>query len=107
MSENGVRRAAQTIGELDVHISFLQRDLQAVGQRLDQMATKADIEALTVKMNDFATKEELQLLEEKVIENSPGTVIHSITKFALAIVAVSGAIGAVIALLRWVRPDSI
>ena len=50
------RRPATTIGELDVHIGYLQQEIKSVATALSGMATKADIEAITKRMDEMATK---------------------------------------------------
>ena len=50
MSELQDRRAAQTIGELDLHLSYVQRELGKLVDAVADMATKQDIRDLEQRM---------------------------------------------------------
>lgn len=77
------RRPATTIGELDVHIGYLQQEIKSVATALSGMATKADIELLTKRMNEMATKVQLEsevsALRLEMTRESPRTRFREIT----------------------------
>jgi hypothetical protein len=105
--DNGVRVPAQTIGELDVHLSYLQGSIKEVVNRLDGMATKEDIEAISHRLTEFATKTELKRLSERVDDISPSNVMTLARNFLLTIAAFAAAVGAVVAVIRWVKPGAL
>ena len=53
------RRPATTIGELDVHIGYLQKEVKSVAI-VYQAWAPADIEAITKRMDEMATKSHAQ-----------------------------------------------
>lgn len=77
------RRPATTIGELDVHIGYLQQEVKSVATALSGMATKADIEAITKRMDEMATKamlnSEVSALRDELTRESPRTKFREIT----------------------------
>ena len=97
------RRPAQTIGELDIHLSNLQSritELVAAQQAMaNNVASKSDIEGLRHSMSALATKAELaaeiKAIRDEVDRIKPGTLLRQFT----AILAALGAFGAVAALL--------
>ena len=106
-NENGVRVPAQTIGELDVHLSYLQGSIKEVASRLDGMATKEDIEAISHRLAEFATKAELKRLADRVDDISPSNVMTLARNFLLTIAAFAAAVGAVVAVVRWIKPGAL
>lgn len=103
-NNNGPRVPAQTIGELDVHISYLQGSVKEVAERLAGMATKEDIEAISSRLTEFATKQELKTLESRVDDISPKHMADSATRYLTLFVVFCTAIGAVYALVNWIKP---
>jgi hypothetical protein len=97
------RRPAQTIGELDIHLSNLQSritELVAAQQQMaNNVASKSDIEGLRHSMSALATKAELaaeiKAIRDEVDRIKPGNLLRQFT----AILAALGAFGAVAALL--------
>ena len=97
------RRPAQTIGELDIHLSNLQSritELVAAQQQMaNKVASKSDIEGLRHSMSALATKAELaaeiKAIRDEVDRIKPGNLLRQFT----AILAALGAFGAVAALL--------
>lgn len=97
------RRPAQTIGELDIHLSNLQSriiELVAAQQAMaNNVASKSDIEGLRHSMSALATKAELaaeiNAIRIEVDRIKPGNLLRQFT----AILAALGAFGAVAALL--------
>jgi hypothetical protein len=71
------------------------------------MATTDDIQALRDKLQDYATREELTALEKKVDGYSPTAVMDSIRGVLLTFVAFAAAVGAVVAVVHWVKPGSL
>lgn len=97
------RRPAQTIGELDIHLSNLQsriQELVAAQQAMaNNVASRSDIEGLRHSMSALATKAELaaeiSAIRAEVERIKPGTVLKQLT----AILAALAAFGAVAALV--------
>lgn len=54
--------AATTLGELDLHLRYMRRELSAVVAALPQMATKADIAELSRKFEGYATHDDVRAL---------------------------------------------
>lgn len=104
---NGDRRPATTIGELDVHLSYVGEELKEIRQRLQDMATTDDIDALRDELQGYATRKELEALERKVHEQSPSSVMGRAKEYALTFVAFAAAIGAVVAVVNWLKPGSL
>lgn len=86
------RVGATTIGELDVHLGYLQRDIREFGERLREMATRDDIDALRAEMKELATRKELTALEDKVNGQSAKSIVHLITQWAAMIIMLAGAV---------------
>lgn len=97
------RRPAQTIGELDIHLSNLQsriQELVAAQQAMaNNVASKSDIEGLRHSMAALATKAELAAeiaaIRAEVERIKPATLLRQLT----AVLAALGAFGAVAALV--------
>ena len=97
------RRPAQTIGELDIHLSNLQSRIQelvaAQHAMANNVASKSDIEGLRHSMAALATKAELaaeiSAIRAEVERIKPGTVLRQLT----AVLAALAAFGAVAALV--------
>jgi hypothetical protein len=106
-SNDNQRLPAQTIGELDLHLSYLQQAVKSVGERLSEMATKDDIEAITDRMEEFATKTELRVLQEKVDGISPKSMMAGAREVLLTVTLFAAACGAVVALIRWLKPGAL
>jgi hypothetical protein len=91
---NGTTRTrAQNVGELDVHIEYVQRDIEAISRALSNMATKDDIHALEQRMAAFATKDEVAALEKSLRAGTVGSAFERVTGF----ITKAGAAFAVIA----------
>lgn len=99
------RRAATTIGELDIHLSNVQDALRELRGAVSNMATRDDIEAIAERLDEFATKEELRMLESRLIPDTvPGVVKRAgavIVWTAAAIAAGGVVIGALVAIARF------
>jgi uncharacterized protein YfiM (DUF2279 family) len=90
MSDITERRAAQTIGELDVHLGYVQRELQALAAAVAQMATKQDIQELDRRMAAFATKDELAAVERRLTAQSIGSSWDRLVKFVTQVGTLAG-----------------
>lgn len=84
------RRPATTIAELDLHLSYVQRDLAEVSRALAAMATKADIQDILERMKTFATREELQRLRDQVEADKPSSRLKRWATVATHIMAIVG-----------------
>ena len=100
------RRPAQTIGELDIHLSNVQSRLAEIAQTMNSMATKADVTRIESAMAQLATKAEvaaeIQAVRDEVNRSKPGTILR---KFLIGCTAVAGgaaAFGIVLEIVRWV-----
>ena len=93
MSETTERRPATTIGELDLHLFYMQGTLAKLVGAVENMATKNDIQQLEARMQSFATKAELSAVEAKL---QSGTVESTFDRWA-SVVTKLGAVGAVLA----------
>ena len=105
MSELQDRRAAQTIGELDLHLSYVQRELGKLVDAVADMATKQDIRDLEQRMSGFATKDELTALRQELQRESvSGTFdrgLQMITKIGAAVAVLAGGAAGVAALVHF------
>ncbi len=104
------RRSATTIGELDLHLSYVQAALTELQQSVAAMATRADFEQLAARMDGLATKAELKALEDKLAGDSvPGTFsrLSDVAGRALVIgTVVAAIIGGAVTLLRYLDKAS-
>lgn len=107
MSDTVDRRAASTIGELDLHISYIQQSLRDVLHKVEDMATKQDIKELEARMSQFVTKEELTHLEERLRADSVtskfDTWLSWITKIGGAGAVIAAAIGGIAAAVHFIE----
>lgn len=60
--------AATTLGEIDLHLRYMRRELSAVAAALSGMATKADITELSRKFDSYATHEDVRSLRSDLDE---------------------------------------
>jgi precorrin-6B methylase 2 len=93
------RVPAQTIGELDVHLSFMQRDLQRVVDSLALMATKEDLRILHSRIDKMATKSALMELEAKVDRVGVGSTFERVSGVIQKAATTAAAIGALVAII--------
>lgn len=76
------RRAATTIGELDIHLSNVQSAVERLTAAMGQMATKDDVRELSDRMSTFATKAELAEVARKLESDSaPSTFWRLVERF--------------------------
>ncbi len=98
------RRPAQTIGELDIHLSNMQVRLQELASVMQNMATKSDIEGIRLSMSTLATKAEVEAKVEalrlEVQRNKPGTLARQIVAIAAGLTVVASAVGLLVAVVR-------
>lgn len=91
------RRAASTIGELDIHLGNVQDSIRELRDTVGNMATKEDIKALTARMENFATKDELRRVEMRLEADSAPSLfwrwVGNAQKIAAAITVVAAACG--------------
>ena len=101
------RRPAQTIGELDIHLSNVQSRLADIAHVMQGMATKSDITRIESTMAQLATKAEvaaeIKAIRDEVHRTNPGTLIR---RFAVACAAIAGgaaAFGILLEVFRWIE----
>lgn len=100
------RRAATTIGELDIHLSHVQSGLARLAESVERMATKQDIDGIRLDMAHLATKAELEAkvraVQEQFARESERLQRESPSRIGTTIVKIAGGltvIGAAIVLL--------
>lgn len=100
-----VLRPAQTIGELDVHISYMRLELAKLVTALADMATKQDIHDLEERMKGFATKAELDAVEKKLsaetLQSTFDRWTSLITKLGAAVTVLVAGVGGIVALVHF------
>jgi acyl CoA:acetate/3-ketoacid CoA transferase alpha subunit len=98
------RLPAQTIGELDIHLSNVQSRLGELVASMSNMATKSDIEGIKLSMSTLATKAEVEAKVEalrlEVQRNKPGTLARQIVAIAAGLTVVASAVGLLVAVVR-------
>jgi hypothetical protein len=104
---NGERRPATTIGELDVHLSYVGDELREIRQKLQNMATTEDIQDLSNRLQNYATLKDLRALEEKVNNNSLWAAMTTFRGILATFVVFVAAVSAAAAVLNWIRPGSL
>ena len=101
------RQPANTIRELDAHLSYVQRDLGLLAEAVSQMATRSDIARLAEQMAHMATKQELSALEARLQEDSVPSRLNRalslITRIGAAAAVVAAAIGAFAAAVHYLE----
>lgn len=104
-SANYDRRPATSIAELDLHISYLQRDLSRVLQAVPNMATKEDIAKLEVRMSQFVTRDELASRLEEATRDAVPTFAKRVSEFVQSVARTGAAMAAagafVYAVVKW------
>ena len=86
------RRPAQTIGELDIHLSNVQLRLSEIALAMQGMATKADVDRIEKSMAQLATKAELdaevKAIRDELQRTRPGTLLkQAVTLLAAVAIA--------------------
>lgn len=98
-------RGATTIGELDLHLGYLRRDLSRLIEASANMATKQDIEDLEQRMLGFATKRELAELENRLQDQTLGSTfdrwLSIVTRVGTAAAVLAGACAAIAAAVHF------
>jgi len=89
------RVSALTVGELDIHLGYIQTELGKIADAIPNMATKDDIRALETRMAAFATKEELKAVEAKL---QAETVSSTFERWTTGITRVASAFAAMLAM---------
>lgn len=106
MSNNTQRPRANTLGELDLHLGYIQDELSKVVEALPNMATKNDIQALERRMDAFATKAELKSVEDRLQAETVASTfdrwVSAITKLGSAAAVVVAFFAAIAALVHFV-----
>lgn len=99
------RRAATTIGELDIHLGNVQESIRELRDSVANMATKEDIKSLTARMDNFATKEELRKVEERLSADSAPSLfwrwVAGAQKLAAAFTVVAAACALIVGIIRY------
>jgi len=105
------RRAATTIGELDIHLSNVQASVERLTTAMGNMATKDDVRQLSDRMQTFATKAELAEVARRLEEDSaPSTfwrIVGGFTKIGAAVVVAVTMFGLVTAVTRFADKISV
>ena len=105
MVENGTRPPATTIEALDAHLYHLQRSIEKLVSATEGMATRADVESIGKRLDQFATKAELAELEKRVSGQSPANTfdraLSFITRVGAALAVVVALVGGVAALVHY------
>jgi len=106
MTETTPRPAAVTIEALDAHLYHLQRSLEGVATAVGTMAKREDIEAIGRRLDQFATKAQLGELEEKVSVHSAAKafdrMLSLITRIGAAAAVILASVGAGVMLVHFV-----
>lgn len=100
------RRPAQTIGELDIHLSNVQSRLVEIQHVMQGMATKSDVTRIEAAMAQLATKAEvaaeIKAVRDELQNSKPATLLR---KFLLGCTAVAGGaalLGIMLEVSRWI-----
>jgi hypothetical protein len=105
MNETTIR-AAETIGELDLHMSYMRSDISKLVDAVANMATKQDIRELEDRMQGFATKAELEAVEKRLSADSLQSTfdrwLSLITRLGTAAAVLGAAAAAVAAVVHFV-----
>lgn len=106
MSPTVERQAACTISELDLHLRYVQKDLEKIVAAISNMATREDINRLSDKMASFATKDELNALEARLqagnVRNTFYRVLEITTKLGTALAVVVTVVGLFYAFVKFI-----
>lgn len=101
------RRPAQTIGELDIHLSNVQSRLAEIATTMHGMATKHDVTRIESAMAQLATKAEvaaeLKAIREEVHRAKPATLLRNFMVACAAIAGGAAGFGIVLEVFRWVE----
>lgn len=89
------RRPATSISELDIHLGYLMEELRDMRERQEQM------------IHSLATKQEvadaIASLNKRIDSNSPRSFWKGLTEIAVGVVALSTAVGFLIAVFRFLK----
>lgn len=101
------RRPAQTIGELDIHLSNVQSRLVEIQHVMQGMATKSDVTRIEAAMAQLATKAEvaaeIKAIRDEVQRSKPATLLRNFMVGCAAIAGGGAALGLLIELSRWIE----
>lgn len=99
------RRPAQTIGELDIHLSNVQSRLVEIQHVMQGMATKSDVTRIEAAMAQLATKAEvaaeIKAIRDEVQRSKPATLLRNFMVACAAFAGGGAALGLMIELFRW------
>lgn len=99
------RRPAQTIGELDIHLSNVQSRLVEIQHVMQGMATKTDVTRIETAMAQLATKAEvaaeIKAIRDEVHRSKPATLLRNFMVACAAFAGGGAALGLMIELFRW------
>jgi hypothetical protein len=99
------RRPAQTIGELDVHLSHVQSRLAEMALLMQTMATKNDVTRIESAMSQLATKAEvaaeIHAIREEVNRIKPANILRQFVLLCAAVAAVGALFGLLRELVTW------
>lgn len=103
------RAPATSVEALDVHLSYMQASIDALGRALkeglEDMATKADIDRIEKQMGGFVTRAELERVEQSLRQDSISSTFdrwaNIVTKLGAVVGVLAGAAAAIVALVHF------
>lgn len=99
------RRAATTIGELDIHLGNVQAAVSQLVGAVSKMATKDDLQIITEKMSALATKEELRLAEARWARETMASTLDrwlsTATRIGIFLGVTASVIGGMVAMVHF------
>ena len=81
-SDNG--QEIRAIAELAADVKYMRKEIDAITERLEDVATQDDVAAL----------------RKEIEANSPSALFSQVTKVAVGLVSIAAAVGVVIAILK-------
>lgn len=101
------RRPAQTIGELDIHLSNVQSRLSDIAHVMNTMATKHDVTRIETAMAQLATKAEvaaeIKAIRDEVHRSKPATLLRNFMVACAAFAGGAAALGVALEVFRWIE----
>lgn len=96
---------AETIKELDLHLHYMRRDIEAVLKGMEHMATTDDIKKLSERMDKFVTADEFNALKVKVEASTLGSTfsraMKTVQSVAVTIAALAAIFGVMAAVFKY------
>ena len=88
---------AVSIELLDLHLSYLRKDMEQVLKAMTHMATTDDIKRLSDRMDKFVTADEFHAFKAEVKSNTLGSTFSRVMDTVQRIAVTGAAIGALFA----------